>query len=73
LDDGSFGRRVEQARRFEHVPALLRRLQAIRLGVLSVEGKPIVRLLSKIPRELNQLLEKLRLLPLFAHPPKWAM
>ncbi|WP_018291810.1 transposase [Verrucomicrobium sp. 3C] len=56
----------------EHVPALLRRLQAIRLGVLSVEGKPIVRLLSKIPRELNRLLEKLRLLPLFAQPPAWA-
>lgn len=57
---------------FEHVPALLRRLQAIRLGVLSVEGKPIVRLLSKIPRELNRLLEQLRLLPLFAQPPAWA-
>ncbi|WP_018291684.1 IS1634 family transposase [Verrucomicrobium sp. 3C] len=57
---------------FEHVPALLRRLQSIRLGVLSVEGKPIVRLLSKIPRELNRLLEKRRLLPLFAQPPAWA-
>ena len=42
---------------FEHVSRLLRRLQSIRLGVLCVKGKPIVRLLSKIPRELNRILE----------------
>ncbi|WP_142526156.1 IS1634 family transposase [Methylacidimicrobium cyclopophantes] len=57
---------------FEHVPRLLRRLQTIRLGHLSVKGKPVARLLTKIPPELNRLLGKLHLLPIFSQPPGWA-
>nr|WP_242524364.1 transposase [Methylacidiphilum caldifontis] len=57
----------------EEVPKVLRRLQSIRLVQLSTKGKPVIGLLSKIPTELNVLLHKLDLLPLFAQPPKWAL
>ncbi|QSR89277.1 hypothetical protein IT6_03060 [Methylacidiphilum caldifontis] len=57
----------------EEVPKVLRRLQPIRLVQLSTKEKPVTWLLSRIPTELNALLHKLDLLPLFAHPPKWAM
>ncbi|VVM08118.1 hypothetical protein MAMC_01985 [Methylacidimicrobium cyclopophantes] len=56
---------------FEHPPKLLLRLQSIRLGVLSVEGKPILRLLTKIPPERNRILERVRLFPLFSQPLAW--
>lgn len=55
------------------VTRILRELQTIRLGQISV-GKPEEPLLAltKVPTHLNSLLSKLKLLPLFAAPPKWA-
>jgi transposase len=54
------------------VQPLLRRLQAIRVGTLKIAGQDSKRLLTQIPPELNALLAKLDLLPLFAQPPAWA-
>ena len=54
------------------VPRLLRRLQSIRVGTLQVAGPAVRRLLTQIPPELNALLERRGLLPLFAQPPSWA-
>lgn len=54
------------------VPRLLRALQVIRVGTLSVKGLDPKRLLTSIPDELNQLLNTLGLLKLFATPPTWA-
>jgi hypothetical protein len=51
------------------VPRLLRRLQTIRIGRLKVGDKPVARLLTDIPKELNDTLEKLGLLKLFATLP----
>jgi hypothetical protein len=55
------------------VQRLLRRLQAIRVGTLKIAGQESSkRLLTQIPPELNPLLAKLDLLPLFSQPPAWA-
>jgi hypothetical protein len=56
------------------VTRLLRQLQTIRLGELQLgdASAPTARL-TEVPPELNALLEKLQLLPLFAAPPKWAL
>ena len=54
------------------VPRILRELQVIRVGTLSVKGVDARRLLTEIPPELNDLLKKLDLLKLFAAPPDWA-
>lgn len=51
---------------------LLRQLQGIRLGWLEVEGKPFKMLVTQVPKDLNPLLNKLGLLPLFSQPPTWA-
>jgi transposase len=51
---------------------LLRQLQAIRLGQLAVEGQPLKTLVTDVPSELNAVLNKLGLLPLFGSPPSWA-
>jgi transposase len=51
---------------------LLRQLQSIRLGRLQVEGKTLKTLVTQVPNDLNATLNKLGLLPLFAHPPTWA-
>jgi hypothetical protein len=56
------------------VTRILRELQTIRLGQISV-GKPgssFLARLTKVPPHLNALLAKLKLLHLFAAPPKWA-
>ena len=56
------------------VTRILRELQTIRLGQISL-GKtqvPALTRLTQVPPELNSLLAKLKLLPLFAAPPKWA-
>jgi hypothetical protein len=57
------------------VTRVLRQLQTIRLGELHLgdEAAPPMARLSAVPPELNALLEKLQLLPLFAAPPKWAL
>jgi hypothetical protein len=56
------------------VTRILRELQTIRLGQISVgkPGSPFLARLTKVPSLLNALLAKLKLLPLFAAPPKWA-
>jgi len=55
------------------VQRLLRRLQAIRVGTLKIAGQESSkRLLTQIPPELNALLARLDLLPLFSQPPAWA-
>jgi transposase len=54
------------------VQRLLRQLQAIRVGTLKIAGQDSKRLLTQIPPELNALLARLGLLPLFAQPPAWA-
>jgi transposase len=54
------------------VQRLLRQLQAIRVGILKISGQDSKRLLTQIPPELNALLARLGLLPLFAKPPTWA-
>jgi transposase len=51
---------------------LLRQLQCIRLGYLEIEGKTLKTVVTRVPQELNPLLEKLGLLPLLAAPPGWA-
>jgi hypothetical protein len=56
-------------RRSREVQRLLRRLQAIRVGTLKIAGQDSKRLLTQIPPELNALLAKLDLLPLFTQPP----
>lgn len=56
------------------VTRILRELQTIRLGQISLgkPGGPSLARLTKVPAHLNALLAKLKLLPLFAAPPKWA-
>ena len=57
------------------VTRLLRQLQDIRLGTLQIadgSDAPALTRLTEVPPELNILLEKLKLLHLFAAPPKWA-
>ena len=51
---------------------LLRQLQSIRLGRLEVAGKALKTLVTDVPKDLNGVLCKLGLLPLFAQPPAWA-
>jgi hypothetical protein len=51
---------------------LLRQLQSIRLGRLEVGGKVLKTVATQVPKDLNALLDKLNLLPLFASPPHWA-
>src|SRR5207249_2125774 len=48
---------------------LLRQLQAIRLGQLQVHGKPLKTMVAQVPKDLNDILNKLGLLPLFSQPP----
>ncbi|CAF0691369.1 MULTISPECIES: IS1634 family transposase [Bacteria] len=55
----------------EEVSPTLRRLQAIRVTRLLSEGKCQRRMLCELPRELSELVQKLGLLPLFSHGPKW--
>jgi hypothetical protein len=55
------------------VPRILRRLQTIRIGRLKVGDKPVGTLMTDIPKELNDTLEKLGLLKLFATLPTSAL
>jgi len=55
------------------VTRLLRQLQTIRLGTFQCGAQSAPHLsLTAVPPELNALLTKLNLLPLFASPPTWA-
>lgn len=51
---------------------LLRQLQSIRLGRLAVADKALKTTVTQVPKDLNTTLDRLGLLPLFAHPPAWA-
>jgi transposase len=51
---------------------LLRQLQTIRMGKLEVAGNVFKTVVTQVPKDLNGLLDKLGLLPLFASPPAWA-
>ena len=51
---------------------LLRQLQSIRLGRLEVQGRTLKTLVTHVPKDLNPVLNKLGLLPLFSQPPSWA-
>lgn len=57
---------------YGEVPRILRRLQTIRVGVLTLRGATIRTSLTQIPKPLNDLLAKIGLLHLFASPPVWA-
>lgn len=51
---------------------LLRQLQTIRLGRLTVAGRTFKTKVTHVPKDLNATLNKLGLLPLFSQPPAWA-
>jgi len=51
---------------------LLRQLQSIRLGRLEVSGKALKTVVTQVPKDMNALLDKLGLLPLFSSPQQWA-
>ncbi|MGH7943007.1 MAG: IS1634 family transposase [Limisphaerales bacterium] len=53
----------------QEVPRLLRQLQTIRLGVLKLGQRLHHKLMTHIPKNLNEQLSKLGLTPLFAAPP----
>jgi transposase len=54
----------------EEVPRILRHLQTIRLGSLRLGQRVEHTLMTQIPKNMNQQLQKLGLAPLFAAPPK---
>ena len=55
------------------VPRILRRLQTIRIGRLQVGKKTAQTLMTDVPKELNEVLEKLGLIKLFATLPSWVL
>lgn len=54
----------------EEVPRVLRHLQTIRIGGLRMGPDTYRTLITKVPKNLNEQLQKLGLTPLFASPPK---
>jgi len=50
---------------------LLRQLQSIRLGHLKAGNKTLKTEVTEVPKDLNAILAKLKLLPLFSQPPAW--
>ena len=54
------------------VPNLLRQLQVIRVGMLTAKGCPLKAVMTQVPKEINVVLKKLKLLHLFSEPPIWA-
>ena len=54
----------------EEVPRVLRHLQTIRLGHLRMGADLHRAVITEIPKNLNEQLQKLGLTPLFAAPPK---
>ena len=54
----------------EEVPRILRHLQTIRLGFLQFGQKVPRTLMTQIPKNLNEQLQRLGLTSLFAAPPK---
>ena len=54
-------------------PRILRRLQNIRIGRLQVGSEKGQSLMTEIPKDINELLEKLGVIKLFASVPAWAL
>jgi hypothetical protein len=54
----------------QEVPRILRQLQTIRVGALRLGGNSPRPLMTQIPKNLNEQLQKLNLTALFAAPPK---
>jgi transposase len=54
----------------EEVPRLLRKLQTIRVGTLQLGDKVCEKLMTEVPKDLNEQLTKLGLAGLFAAPPE---
>ena len=54
----------------EEVPRILRHLQTIRLGTLRLGQNMVRAIMTQIPKNLNEQLQKLNLMALFAAPPK---
>jgi hypothetical protein len=50
---------------------LLRQLQSIRLGRLQLGAKTCKMMVTQVPKDLNDMLARLDLPPLFAKPPTW--
>ena len=57
----------------EEVPRVLRHLQTIRLGRLQMGPNVHHTMITEVPHDLNEQLQKLGLGPLFASPPKRSM
>jgi transposase len=57
----------------EEVPRVLRHLQTIRLGQLQMGENVHHTMITEVPRDLNEQLQKLGLAPLFASPSKPSM
>ena len=57
----------------EEVPRILRHLQKIRLGRLQMGPNVHHTMITEVPPDLNEQLQKLGLAPLFASPPKPSM
>jgi len=57
----------------EEVPRVLRHLQTIRLGRLQMGSNVHHTMITEVPHDLNEQLQKLGLAPLFASPPKRSM
>jgi len=57
----------------EEVPRVLRHLQTIRLGLLQLGTDVHHAMITEVPEELNEQLQKLGLASLFASPPKHPM
>jgi transposase len=56
----------------EEVPRVLRHLQTIRLGFLQMGAEARRRVITQVPSEMNEKLQKLGLTSLFASPPQGA-
>jgi hypothetical protein len=57
----------------EEVPRVLRHLQTIRLGRLQMGPNVHHTMITEVPHDMNEQLQKLGLGPLFASPPKRSM
>jgi transposase len=67
------GREWRASQEAGEVPRILRRLQTIRIGRLQTGKKTTTTLMTSVPKELNETLEKLGLIKLFATLPTWAL
>jgi hypothetical protein len=67
------GREWRNSGEIGEVPRLLRRLQTIRIGRLQAGKKPTQTLMTKVPKELNETIEKLGLIKVCATVPAWVL